>query len=322
MKYSIIIPVYNVADYLEKCVDSALAQTGDFEILLIDDGSTDGLCPALCDRYAARFPQKIRVVHQENGGLGAARNAGIACAEGEYLLFLDSDDTLAPEALGVLERATASNPDMVIFGYEQVFPDGHCRAHPTGLPTDTPLRLATCPQLLISEPNACIRLCRKSLFSDIRFPGRVWYEDLRTTGKLLARANSILAIRDCLYGYLMREGSIMNSRNIARNGEILDAAEDLLTWYRKEGLFEAYETELCALTVEHVLLSASVRVARADAKHPLLAKFSEFTRENFPDYRKNPYRARLSRAKRLALFLMEHRKYRTLRLLFRLKEAM
>ncbi len=322
MKYTIIIPVYNVADYLQACVDSALAQTGDFEILLIDDGATDGLCPALCDRYAARFPQKIRVVHQENGGLGAARNTGIAHAKGEYLLFLDSDDTLAPNALAALERATKSNPDMVIFGFEQIFPDGRRVAHPTALATDIPLTLADCPQLLLGAPNAVLHLCKKSLFSDIRFPGRVWYEDLRTTGKLLARAGSIVAIKDCLYGYLMREGSIMNSKNLARNREIIDAADDLLGWYRAEGLFERYETELCALTVEHVLLSASVRVARADAKHPLLAEFAEFTRKNFPEYRKNPYRARLSRAKRLALFLVEHRMVRTLRLLFRIKDAL
>lgn len=322
MKYSIIIPVYNVAEYLEKCIDSALAQTGDFEILLIDDGSTDGLCPAMCDRYAERFAKTVRVFHQENGGLGAARNAGIVHAKGEYLLFLDSDDTIAPETLRRLDAATAENPDMVIFGYEQVFADGRRVAHPPKLPANVPLTLSSCPQLLLSEPNASFRLCKRTLFSEIRFPGRVWYEDLRTTGKLLARAEKILVIGDCLYGYLMREGSIMNNRNLQRNREIMEATEDLLLWYRQEKLFDTYRDVLCALTVEHVLLAASVRVARVDPKNPLLSEFVAYTRREFPDYRNNPYRARLSRAKRLALHLIQHRRFRTLRLLFRLKDAL
>ena len=97
VKVSLIIPVYGVENYLERAVDSALAQTlEEKEVILVDDGSPDA-CPQICDRYAAGYPGVVRVLHQENQGLGMARNAGAALAQGEYLLFLDSDDTIQPE---------------------------------------------------------------------------------------------------------------------------------------------------------------------------------------------------------------------------------
>ena len=92
MRFSVVIPVYNVKEYLEKCVDSVLAQdTADYEMILVDDGSTDG-SGALCDTIAARRPECIRVIHKPNGGLGDARNVGLAHAQGDYLVFLDSDE--------------------------------------------------------------------------------------------------------------------------------------------------------------------------------------------------------------------------------------
>ena len=107
-QFSIIIPVYRVEEYLEKCVDSILAQTcQDFELLLIDDGSPDG-SGAICDRYAASHPNQVRALHQPNGGAGAARNRGIELAQGDYLLFVDGDDWLAPNLLEDLSASIAA----------------------------------------------------------------------------------------------------------------------------------------------------------------------------------------------------------------------
>ena len=93
---SIIVPVYNVEKYLKRCVDSILAQTFiDYELILVDDGSSDS-SDIICDEYAAKF-DKIYVIHQKNGGLSAARNAGMSIARGEYFLFCDSDDYVSPQ---------------------------------------------------------------------------------------------------------------------------------------------------------------------------------------------------------------------------------
>ena len=116
-KFSLIVPVYRIEEYLPKCIDSVLAQTcQDFELLLIDDGSPDG-CGKICDDYAARHPDRIRAVHQPNGGAGAARNHGIRLSHGEYLLFVDGDDYLSPDFLAALTEVIEKTPaDLVLFG--------------------------------------------------------------------------------------------------------------------------------------------------------------------------------------------------------------
>ena len=136
MKLSIIVPIYNVERYLRKCVDSLLAQDyEDYEIILVDDGSTDD-SGAICDEYAASslsaagtssFSEAdhsiipIRVIHQPNAGLSAARNAGIKCANGEYLCFVDSDDYWEPNVLGgLMEQVEREKLDVLRFDYQNV----------------------------------------------------------------------------------------------------------------------------------------------------------------------------------------------------------
>lgn len=125
--FSVIIPIYNVEQYLRECVDSVLAQRfTDIEIILVDDGSPDG-CGAICDEYEKQDP-RIRVIHKPNGGLSDARNAGIRLAEGVYLLFLDSDDYWDdPDALGMLHAVLLDAPctaDIGIFQAKLLYPDG------------------------------------------------------------------------------------------------------------------------------------------------------------------------------------------------------
>ena len=112
---SIIIPIYNVEEYLRECIDSALKQTyKDIELVLVDDGSPDS-CPQICDEYVA-LDSRVKVIHQENGGLSAARNSGLAMARGEYVYFLDSDDYIAENAIKELyDEAKDSNLDVVLF---------------------------------------------------------------------------------------------------------------------------------------------------------------------------------------------------------------
>ena len=117
---SIIVPVYKVENYLQKCIDSILAQTfTDFELILVEDGSPDG-CPALCDAAAAK-DARIRVLHQKNGGLSAARNAGLDVARGEWIGFVDSDDYIAPEMYETLYKAVQSTgADLALCDYAEV----------------------------------------------------------------------------------------------------------------------------------------------------------------------------------------------------------
>lgn len=117
---TIVLPVYNVEPYLDRCISSVVKQTcEDLDIILVDDGSTDN-CPAICDTWAKKDP-RIRVIHKENQGLGMARNTGIENAVGEYICFFDSDDYIAPDTVeAALASAQQYNADVVVFGFTQV----------------------------------------------------------------------------------------------------------------------------------------------------------------------------------------------------------
>lgn len=319
---SVIVPVYNVKAYLPKCVDSVLAQTDpDLELVLVDDGSADGSGP-LCDQLA-QGDSRIRVIHQENRGLGGARNTGIEAAKGEWLLFPDSDDWLEPEALErALSAGESAGADMVCFGFRSVDEEGRELAlFREEFPEGQGLSPQQRRDLLLMAPSACNKLYRAELFrrTGVRYPPRVWYEDLRTTAKLVPSCEKIVFSGFVGYNYLQRAGSIMNSAQLARNREILDALEDVLGWYRERGLFEQYRRELEYLTVFHVYLTASVRVLRADPGHPLLEELRAFTQREFPRWRENPYLPRMGRKRRLLLALLERRMYRAVGLLFKIK---
>lgn len=321
-KVSVIVPVYNVERYLEKCVRSVLAQSErDFELLLVDDGSPDG-CGALCDRLAEE-DSRIRVIHQENMGLGGARNTGIEKARGEWLLFVDSDDWIEPDTL---EKALAAGErekaDLVLFAFRSVTEEGKTvQIFREDMPKEEALRIPEHRDIFLTAPCAWDKLYRAELFArtGVRYPLRVWYEDIRTTLKLFLSAETAVFLNDVCYNYLLREGSITKNINADRNVEILDAFEDILSYFQEQGQWEKYRNELCFLTLFHLYLTASVRVIRIDRKHPLLSRFRTFLREQFPDYRRNPYLDRLNKKQKLLLFLLERRLYLSIELLFKLK---
>ena len=327
MLLSIAIPVYNVAEYLQTCIDSVLANDcRDWEVILVDDGSTDGISPQICDENAARHPDLIRVIHQPNKGPGGARNAGLEAAKGEYLFFVDSDDTIAPKALETLRRAVGETHSE-IYTFQMASHEGKGIYTPMEICpcVDGPFTLTERPEVLLSQPAIWARLWRRDLFMNmgIRFPDKAWYgEDLRTVTKLMALASSIEVLPDCLYFYLIRPGSIMRSENIERNRDILRAFEDMIDWFGEHNLLQQYRKELCYLAVDHLLLASTVRVARANPHSLLLKEFLVFTQIHFPEYPENKYVKEMSRMRRLALHLVEKKQYRLLKILFGLKDRM
>ncbi len=324
MRFSIIVPVYNVEAYLPACMESLLNQPcQDMEIILVDDGSTDG-STMLCHGYRAAFPEKVRLICQENGGLGAARNTGIAAARGEYLWFVDSDDMIEPDALACLSRhIDRTRGDMYLFGFHYLYGDRREPGEPVGITTKKPTALAQSPELLLQTPSACLRIWHRRLFDDpeLRFPGRVWFEDLHTTPKALAACEKIQVIDQRLYIYRQREGSIIHNPNVKRNLEILDALESLTAFFTRRGLMEQYGPWLKCLAVENVCLAAQ-RVLMADPEADYLPQFVAWLEERFPGYGDNPLLARLGRKKKLVLTLLQRRRYRLLKTIFTLKDGM
>lgn len=325
MRFSIIVPVYNVAEYLQACIDSILANTcTDYEIILVDDGSTDGICPAVCDENAERCPELIRVIHQENQGLGGARNTGLEVSRGEYLFFVDSDDTIAPDSLEILDQAVR-NTHADIYSFNLYSCDGKEKKEQIAVSRqyEGAFSLGEHPDFLLSLPAAWARIWRRDLFinTGIRFPSRVWYEDIRTTTKLFAVASSIVTLPQPLYNYLSRPGSIMNSSDLERNREILLAFDDMLQWFRTHGLLQVYRKELTRLAVDHIYLAAMVRVARKNPKSYLLIEFASYMKKNFPDFEKNCYLRELPVLHKLLFRLVAGKHFHLIRFLFFFKNG-
>lgn len=197
--FSIIIPVYKVEKYINKCLDSVLQQTYDnFECIIIDDGSPDN-CGIICDEYAKK-DKRIYVIHQENGGLSSARNVGIERSVGDYLLFLDSDDWIEEDTLEVLyKEISKSKPDIIVFGYAEVYGESKKNCTVEGVYADEAIK-----EKFISDEwrNFAWNKCFVSkLFYNVRFPINQVYEDLFTVPKLINSANKIYIISNVLYNY-------------------------------------------------------------------------------------------------------------------------
>lgn len=223
MLISVIVPVYNVEAFLEKCVDSLLAQTHkELEIILVDDGSKDN-SGKLCDELQKK-DDRIRVIHKENGGLSSARNAGIEIAKGEYFGFVDSDDYVEPEMYAtMLEAALRTGMDIACCGREiNIF----------GLRTKEEFTLsqekvynreaAVEAMLYLQEMDvsACDKLYARHIFDGISYPYGKISEDAAIIFDILQKANGIVHVGKPFYHYIFRRNSISKARYSERKYDI------------------------------------------------------------------------------------------------------
>lgn len=196
-KVSVIVPVYNIKQYLPKCIDSIRNQTmKDIEIILVDDGSTDGSAE-MCDQYTSEDP-RIRVLHKENEGLSAARNDGIQMARADYIMFVDGDDWVEPGFCELpYQAAIEHNVEVVCFRYTTILDNG--KRDESNPQEDCFLAKSDIP--ILQRLEAWSKLYHRKLFEDILFPVRRVYEDIATTHRLLQSANGIYIINQILYYY-------------------------------------------------------------------------------------------------------------------------
>ena len=230
-KVSVIVPVYNVEKYLEQCLDSIFEQTlSPIEVICINDGSTDS-SPEILKRYAEEY-ENLRIIHKENGGLSSARNVGLDAAQGEYLLFIDSDDWMdAPNSVEELyDRAVASSLDLLFFSakvyYESdaaraaadIKPQYYCRkgSYPSVMSGPALFR-AFCENGDF-RVQACMILYRRDFIveSGLRFPEGIIHEDEVSTPEYLALAERASYLSAPYYGRRIRENSILTSAGTLR----------------------------------------------------------------------------------------------------------
>lgn len=235
-KISVIVPVYNVEQYLRRCVDSVLGQTfSDFELILVDDGSPDA-SGAICDGFA-RQDGRVRVIHQKNGGLSAARNAGIelALAESgsEYLCFVDSDDYLDKRYLeALLAAAEELDCPVAVCGVQRTAGEPL-----TGAPLGQPVRMDAMDYYCRDAQTAVAwnKLYRKALFAGVRYPvGRI-HEDEFTTYRLLYAAGTAAVVDAPLYAYFQNPAGITGGSWKPGRMDALDAFQEQAAFARERG---------------------------------------------------------------------------------------
>ena len=215
-KVSIIVPVHNTEKYLEKTVQSLVAQTlKDIEIILVENGSTDGSL-ALCHEIA-KTDTRIKVMHLDKGDLSYARNNGLTLATSEYVAFCDSDDTVKPDMYGtLLGIAEEHDLDMVYSNIMKTYDDKPPRYIYT---EDGSIKIMDSKEMLkmnfthVINVNACTMLVRKSLFDNLQFPENMYFEDRAFTFKLIHASGKVGYINKAFYHYYQRPGSIVHKKN-------------------------------------------------------------------------------------------------------------
>lgn len=215
---SVIIPVYKVEAFLDKCVESVVNQSyTNLEIILVDDGSPDN-CPKMCDEWAKK-DNRIKVIHKPNGGLSDARNAGMKVASGEYIAFLDSDDWVENNMIEILYNETiASNSDIVACGVRMVW-DGDCPDRNLTNMCGKKIFNSTEDAMRSLIQEMCIlqtvwnKLYKRNVIENIFFPVGKINEDEFWTWRAIANSNRVVFVDMPLYNYLQRSGSIMRNGN-------------------------------------------------------------------------------------------------------------
>ena len=313
IKISVIVPVYNVEKYIDKCLNSLVNQTlQDIEIIVVNDGSPDN-SQKIIDRYVRGYPDKVKSYTKENGGQGSARNLGLKYVTGKYLSFVDSDDWLELNALeDMYNLALKEKSDIVICDMIDHYEDGSSRI----------FNCTNFDSVYEVTPSACNKLFKFSVVSDIKFLDREWYEDFNFTTKALLKNIKISTISLPFYHCHARLISTMNNNNSIKNLDMITVIEDLKEYANKNNLYN--EEVFAYLIFNHILITSINRVAKQknkDVKY-VLNKFINYCHKNIPNYRKMKFYERITFSRKIVAYLNFHRLYRISKVLLNIKKML
>lgn len=233
---TIVIPVYNVKDYLHKCVNSVINQTyTNLEIILVNDGSPDS-CGQICDEYG-KVDSRIKVIHKSNGGLSDARNAGINIANGRYISFIDSDDYVDPDYIEFLyNQVFKYKTSIAICSHRVLYDTGKIIEKQTNEVSVLESKKVL-ERILYDEGidlSAWAKLYDINLFKDIRYPKGRLYEDSATTYLLIDKCDKIVIASKSKYNYIIRRNSITNNKFTTKKMDLIISTEEMANYIVKK----------------------------------------------------------------------------------------
>ena len=292
IKVSIIVPVYNVEKYLDKCLKSLVNQTlKDIEIIVVNDGTKDN-SQKIIDKYVNKYPKLVKSYIKENGGLSSARNYGLKYAKGKYIAFVDSDDYVETNMYQKLyDKAVEKDFDMVVCNLKYIYETKEVNAY-SNINKDILTKEEIKKSMINIYPSAWNKLFNKRLFKNkVLFKEKVWFEDVEFLYRLYPYINSIGTVEDYLYNYVQRKGAITSTFD-ERLFHYIDNFNGIVKFYKEKKFFDEYEKELEYCYVRY-LYATFIKQASNFKDKKMYKKAVEEAIKNvkkyFPNYRKNKY---------------------------------
>ncbi len=273
-KISIIIPVYNVEKYINKCINSVLEQTyKNLEIILVDDGSTDN-SGNICDEFKKK-DKRIKVIHKINGGLSSARNAGIECATGNYIGFVDSDDYIETDMFETLcSLIKQYKADISIVSLYEVYNNKIISVRNSGK-LELFTKIEAMKELLTDrkiKSYACNKLFKKELFQNVKYPISKNFEDIATTLLLFEQSNKVVLLQQPKYYYQRRDDSITGVKNYKTYKDKLDVSYEKFMYldgkYKELDIYNAYNYAINILNIYCVISTYEILELNNDFEEP------------------------------------------------------
>lgn len=284
-KVSVIVPVYNVEKYVEKCIKSLVDQTlQEIEIIAVDDGSKDD-SKNIIDKYIKKYPDKVKYLYKENGGLSSARNFGIPYANGEYIAFLDSDDYVEPTMYEEMYKlAKKDDADMVECDFIWEYPNK--QKYDYGVVYNGKKEAIEKARVV-----AWNKLIKREIIKNekIEFPFGLRYEDVEFFYKLVPSINKISFMKKYFIHYVQRDNSIANTQN-TKTKDIFKVLNNVIEFYKNKGYYEEYKEELEYTYLRLLLCSSLKRMCKIKDRQERKIALDETWNNintNFPNWRKN-----------------------------------
>ena len=291
MKVSVIVPVYNVESYLDKCLTSLVKQTlQEIEIIVVNDGSKDN-SEKIIEKYLKKYPEKIKYIKKANGGLSSARNEGLKYASGEYIGFVDSDDYVSLNTFNLMyKKAKEKNFDLVVCNLNYVY-ESKTKMVSAGLDKDLENEDEVKKNIVFLYPAVWNKLYKKEILDSLKFKEGIWYEDVEFNFRVYPRVKSIGYVDKPLIQYVQRESSISKTID-KRLFNYLDNFNGLIRYYQDNNLYNKYYFELEYSYVRYLYATFIKQLSYTNDKELFKEGVKEAIKnvqEHFPNYKKNIY---------------------------------
>jgi len=291
MKVSVIVPVYNVEPYLDKCLNTLVNQTlKKIEIIIVNDGSKDN-SEKIIEKYLKKYPEKIKYIKKANGGLSSARNEGLKYASGEYIGFVDSDDYVSLNTFNLMyKKAKEKNFDLVVCNLNYVY-ETKTKMVSAGLDKDLENEDEVKKNIVFLYPAVWNKLYKKEILDSLKFKEGIWYEDVEFNFRVYPRVKSIGYVDKPLIQYVQRESSISKTID-KRLFNYVDNFNGLIRYYQDNNLYNKYYFELEYSYVRYLYATFIKQLSYTNDKELFKEGVKEAIKnvqEHFPNYKKNIY---------------------------------